>query len=489
MTAAAADRPPLRRAPWLVVVLATLVATLLRVRLALAGPDLDVDALAHAAIGRRMLEEWRDVTIHWVWLPLWHVVGALCAALGHDLVGQRALSLLASAVTPLALTALLRRRDRETATPFLAGVLCALWPLNVVMGGTAEPEGVFQLLVLWACLTWERKQPVATGALLGLAALLRYEAWALPGVFLALWWVEGRARRGAWAWIIPGAAIAGWALLHRAQSGEWLWFLRENRRYIAQAWREMALAERRPPSLRLAPIWYLTGIPWRSVGPVLLFALPGVPAVLRRAPQTFVAAGAALLAFVTAVWVARANLGLDRHFMVLVPLYATLVAAGMTATAERVTGALGRPQLARVAAAGLCLAALQHVARGPLKRQMRWTAHAARGLYARERAVGAALRASLTPQARVFCDVRRMEVFLRVPPWRVIRWEAQAIGDFNLLVEASQRGRALVVTAPARAAQLREGVRVLYRDEALVVLRRDAPAALDPRVVRMPAAR
>ncbi|MBK6534828.1 MAG: hypothetical protein IPF99_36410 [Deltaproteobacteria bacterium] len=114
--------------------------------------DPRVDAFAHALIARRLLLEWRDITIHWVWLPLWHLVGAVGAATGHDLSVQRAVSVLASGASPLVLTALLQGRDRESYTPFLAGVLCALWPLNVVMGGTAEPEGVFQLLTLLTAL-------------------------------------------------------------------------------------------------------------------------------------------------------------------------------------------------------------------------------------------------------------------------------------------------------------------------------------------------
>ncbi|MDB4928405.1 MAG: hypothetical protein JWM10_889 [Myxococcaceae bacterium] len=485
----ATPRPPLRRLPWIAVLLATAVATLLRARLLAVGPDVDSDAYAHAVIARRLLLEWRDITIHWVWLPLWHLVGAPGAATGHDLTLQRLLSVAASAAAPLVLTALLRERDRETYAPFLAGVLCALWPLHVVMGATAQPESTFELIALLACFTWQRKQPVATGALLGLAALLRYEAWVLPGVFFVLWCCEGRPRRGAWAWIIPGLAISAWVLLHRASTGEWFWFLRENRRYLARAWAELRLAERRPPSLRYAPVWYLAAIPWLSAGPPLLFALAGLPWALRRAPRAFVAVGAALLAFVTAVWVARTNLGLTRHFTVLVPLYAALMAAGMTAAARALAARLGRPHLARAIAVGLLVAAVQSIVRKPLERQLRWAERDSRRLYGQERAVAAVVRANLGDRARVFSDVKSLEVFLALPPWRFVRWRVSDVSDFTLLVEASQRGRVLVVTAPARAAQLRDGVTVLYRDATLVVLRRDAPAVVEPWIVRMPPAR
>ncbi len=487
MTAAATDPTPLRRLPWLAVLLATTVATVLRLRLVRAGPDVDTDAFAHALIARRLLLEWSDITIHWVWLPLWHVVGALGAAIGYDLGVQRIVSVLASGAAPLVLTALLRQRDRDTPLPFVAGVLCALWPLHVVLGATAQPESTFQLIALLACLTWERKQPLRTGLLLGLAALLRYEAWVLPGVFAALWWTQGRARRGAWAWLIPGAVIVTWVLLHRAMTGEWFWFLRENRLYIARAWRELRIDERQPPSLRLAPIWYLAAVPWLSLGPPLLFALPGLPWIARRAPRSLAAVGAALLAFISLVWLEHTNLGLVRHFAVLVPLYAALVAAGMTSVAGLLAKALRRPQIARVITVGLCLAAVQHIARIPLEKHVRWATRDAQRLYRQERAVAAVVRANLGERTRVFCDVRFLEMFIRLPPWRFIRWRVSDVGDYNLLVEASQRGRTLVVTAPERATQLHDDVRVLYRDATLVVLRRDAPGTLSPRIVRMPA--
>jgi hypothetical protein len=471
------------------VLLATAVATLLRARLIAAGPDVDVDAYAHAFIARRLLLEWRDITIHWVWLPLWHVVGALGAATGLDVTVQRLVSVAAAAAAPLVLTALLRDRDQETYAPFIAGVLCALWPLHVVMGATAQPESTFQLVALLACLTWERKQPVAAGVLLGLAALLRYEAWVLPGVFFALWCLDGRPRRGAWAWIIPGLAIAAWVLLHRAATGEWFWFLRENRQYVARAWGELRLAERRPASLRYALVWYLALVPWLSAGPPLLLALAGLPWARRRAPRAFVAVSATLLAFITAVWIARTNLGLMRHFTVLVPLYAALLAAGITAAAAAIAARLGRPHLARAVALGLLVAVAQSIARKPLERQLRWAARDSRRLYVRERAVAAVVRANLGDRARVFIDLPPLEVFLQLPPWRLVRWGVADVSDFTLLVEASQRGRVLVVTAPARATQLRDGVRVLFRDDALVVLRRDAPAVVAPWIVRMPVAR
>src|SRR5256885_1607801 len=79
-------------AGWLAVALAVAWVTRVRVGLLSAGPDLDSDAAAHAMIGRRLATEWRDVAIHWVWLPLWHVVHAAAAGVGGDIETVRALS-------------------------------------------------------------------------------------------------------------------------------------------------------------------------------------------------------------------------------------------------------------------------------------------------------------------------------------------------------------------------------------------------------------
>ncbi|MBK8695743.1 MAG: hypothetical protein IPN17_26595 [Deltaproteobacteria bacterium] len=307
------------------------------------------------------------------------------------------------------------------------------------------------------------------------------------GVFALLWWAQGRERRGLWAWTIPGAVIVAWVLLHRAMTGEWFWFLRENRLYIARAWQELRLHERQPPSLRLAPVWYLAAIPWLSMGPPLLFAIPGLPPVVRRAPRSLALMGLVLLAFVTAVWVARTNLGLMRHFVALIPFYATLVASGITAVAALTARALGRPSMARALALGLCLAVVQHVARGPWRSRCAGRPATPVGSMCRARGGLGAARQPRQAGAGVLRRALAGDLHA-APPWRFIRWRVSDVSDFTLLVEASQRGRVLVVTDPSRATQLRAGVRVLYRDATLVVLRRDAPAVLNPRVVAMPAA-
>lgn len=476
-------------APWIALGLVTLFATALRVRFLGVGPDLEGDTYGHATIARQMLTSWRDIRVQWVWLPLWHLVGLGAALASLDVILQRWLSIAAAAAAPLLLARVLRDHDRDTPAPFLAGAFLALWPLQVFLGASGEPEATFQVLALLACLAWERGRPVSAGVALGLAALLRYEAWALPPVYFALWWARGRPARGAWSWAIPAAVVAAWLTLHRLAVGEWLWFMRENARYVAEAWVQFQLDAGGSRAVRDAPFWYVYLVPREAVGWVLAFAVPGLFALLRRAPRSFTASGLALLAFVTAVWVHRSNLGLARHFMNVVPLYAALIGAGVTVVAGVAARSVRRPTWAPVVAVALALVALVDVARGPLRRQWNNRAfHAARALRAELR-VGAIVRANTDGRSRMFSDIPVVEVFSRLPTDRVIRWRADLIHDFNLRVEAAQRGHVLVVVAPDRVDPTWSEMRTLYRDERFVVLRRESPAVVTPWLRARPEAR
>ena len=72
-------------------------ATWLRLGLITAGPDPDTDGYAHFQIAHRLAAEWRDLTIHWVWLPLWHLVDLACDALGGGFVAVRLVSVACAA--------------------------------------------------------------------------------------------------------------------------------------------------------------------------------------------------------------------------------------------------------------------------------------------------------------------------------------------------------------------------------------------------------
>ncbi|MFO0630209.1 MAG: hypothetical protein U0325_31925, partial [Polyangiales bacterium] len=234
-----------RLAPWAAVAVAVAAATALRVSLIHAGPDFEYDAFRHAYIARRLLTEWRDLRHHWVWLPLWHALGVAGYLLGGGHGALRWLSVVASGAAPFALAGYLRRacRDVDPWVPAAAGVCLALWPAEVTIGASGEPEALFQLLVLGVLWAWSAGRFAAAAAGLSLAALLRYEAWALLPVFGALWLVEGRRRRALWVLALPCAFVALWLAAQWRQHGDPLWFVAENRRYVLSAWRENQLGD------------------------------------------------------------------------------------------------------------------------------------------------------------------------------------------------------------------------------------------------------
>ncbi len=75
-------------------------------------------------------------------------------------------------------------------------------------------------------------------------------------------------------------------------------------------------------------VYYAALVPWRTSGVGVLLAPLGLVRVWRRVGAVFVLTYLACLAFLTMSWILRSSLGLDRHFVSIVPFYATLMAAG-----------------------------------------------------------------------------------------------------------------------------------------------------------------
>lgn len=262
-------QPPFERAGLAVLVAVVLLVTAAKLAIVLSGPDYDGDAYAHAMAGRRMLLTPGDVAIHWVWLPLLHVLHAAATAAGGGLTTIRVLNTLLSSASAFLLAWSLRdhaRRAPESGAgesgeaesgagesgagesgaapsagapvspsivPWLAGALLALDPLSLWLGVTGQTEPLFQLLVLGVCVLCERRAFVAAGALFAAAALTRYEAWPLLAAGL---WLAARDRplrlRTQALWLLPAAAVSGWCLFHFRATGEPLQFLRLNSEFV-----------------------------------------------------------------------------------------------------------------------------------------------------------------------------------------------------------------------------------------------------------------
>jgi hypothetical protein len=488
-----------------------------RLAYVLAGIDPDTDAYGHHTIARQILQTPRDLTVHWVWLPLLHYLQAGAIVLGATLQTVRFFNIGASAAVPLVLYLLLLRNRRGASrtewdpAPAIAAILCALSPIAMQMGTTRQTEPIFALLVVSLLLALHADRVVLATVLLTSAVLMRYEAWAIPPA-LALLLIGQRAQRaqsglrGHARWtpwlvvLVPLAAILAWASLrHLVERAPWFSFLRDTRTFANGALGAKSSLEHGAGQLLRDLRYYAVDVPWRCVGYPLVLAPFGVARTLRREGARFFLVYLALLAFVTLTWVLRSSLGLDRHFVVLVPFYATLMANGVIALGEAVHLGVRRavggsqhaflaPGAARAAViAGLAFAGYA-TSYGLLQRWMRDFRNASEQAWPDRRAVAAFLAAlPVTPEGgpTIFCDEPTVEVLSGLDGRRFDRRSLDAPEAKARIAAASLHGEVYVATWAAKALLL-DKVSVLAfrppgataRDEGLVVLRAGTPVRL-----------
>ena len=329
----------------------------------LAGPDVDTDAYAHHMIARAILADPRDLSVHWVWLPLFHYLQVPLVALGGTMNDVRWANVVLAAAVPAVLFVYVRRTSRGAAalpadaTALVAALLCAACPIAMQMGTTAQSEPLFALLALGIAIAFERKRYGATAAMLGAAVLLRYEGWAIFATVAALTVLPPlamRARRdrtaSAGRWIVvalPTALILAWAALRRPVDGRWFGFLAQTHEFASQAVIDGAGSG--VVGLARDALYYPLHVAVRVLGPAVALVPFGVARTWRQQGPRFVLVLAACLGFVSLTWMNRSSLGLDRHFVAAIPLYATFAAQGVAAIAEQVERWVGERASERTA--------------------------------------------------------------------------------------------------------------------------------------------
>ena len=352
-----------RRLPVITLAIAVLALAAWRAACVLAGPDVDTDAYAHHMIARAILADPGDLAVHWVWLPLFHYAQVPLVALGGTMQDVRWLNVVSRrrSRSCSSLTSGVRRgaggvadgaRGRRRS---LAALIAAACPIAMQMGTTAQPEPLFALLVLGVAIAFQERRYGLAAALLSAAVLLRYEAWASPrdrrvprrgrAVVASAAGVASRRMRRRRAWIVvvaPVVLILAWAALRRPVDGQWFGFLRQTREFANDATHTRSCGAAR--DALYYPLW----VPVRVMGAVLPLVPFGVVRTVRQQGGRFVLVLAACLGFVSLTWVMRSSLGLDRHFVCVVPLYATFAAQGATVIADGVA----RPAAARHRSAG-----------------------------------------------------------------------------------------------------------------------------------------
>jgi hypothetical protein len=365
--------PALSAARGLTLVIAVVAGLAVwRVAFVLGGVDPDSDAYGHHAIARQILVAPRDLTVHWVWLPFWHYFQAAAVALGATMQTIRLLNVALGAAIPLALYAILRGHRRDVRpldpTPTIAAIVAALSPISMQMATTGQTEPLFALLVLVVVLALSRGRHAVAAIALTIAVMLRYEAWSIPpaiAVYLVIARIPFIRRRllphetnitgvAAWAPVIaPAIAILLWAWIRRDVDGGWFVFLKATREFA-----NGALGAKSSFQLGRAKViedlqYYAIHVPWRVVGYPLVLVPFGVVRTMRRDGLRFFAVFGAILSFITLTWLMRSSLGLERHFVVLVPFYAAMIANGIVAIADVVDHLLRKPMRVSVHAFGV----------------------------------------------------------------------------------------------------------------------------------------
>jgi hypothetical protein len=454
--------------PALALALLTLAAW--RGACVLAGPDVDTDAYAHHMIARAILADPRDLAVHWVWLPLFHYLQVPLVALGGTMNDVRWVNVALSAALPLVLFVYVRRtaKSRESrmsaeAIALLAALFAGACPIAMQMGTTAQPEPLFALLMLGVAIAYQGRRYGAAAAMLAAAVVLRYEAWATLATVAALsvvepWW---RRRRGLPAetgasrtWIVvaaPVVLILAWAALRRPVDGHWFGFLRDTREFAAGATHEKSAMDGGVLRFFRDVVYYPLIVPVRVMGLCLPLAVFGVARTVRDQGARFVLVLASCLGFVSLTWVMRSTLGLDRHFVVVVPLYATFAAQGVAVLADAATRLARRVTEARAAQAGRLVAgALSVVSLGAMFVALDiwmgfWKGSIERGWPRREE-LGAFLR-TLPDGPTIFCDDATIEILSGIDRHRFDRHWTDDAQTWTLIAAAARaRGVAYVAT-------------------------------------------
>jgi hypothetical protein len=436
-----------------------------------AGPDIDTDAYAHHVIARAILADPCDLAVHWVWLPLFQYLQVPLVALGGTMREVRWANVALAAALPAILYAYVKRTARAggagsapEATALLAAAFAGGCPIAMQMGTTAQPEPLFAVLMLGVAIAFQKARYGAAALLLGAAVILRYEAWAVLAAVAALFAIGVVRRRGgepagavspwrAWPVVaVPVALIFLWALLRRPVDGRWFGFLGQTHEFANDALQAKRELRRGVLELGEDALYYPLAVPLRVFGPVMALVPFGVARTVRQQGVRFVILFGACLGFVALSWITRSSLKLDRHFVAVVPLYATFAAQGAAVIADGCAHVARRFARADVAArfgrgfAGL----LALVALGVLATQLTKWMGDLRGSIERgwpERAALGAFVRSLPEGSMIFCDDATLEIASGVDRRRFDRHWSEDPQTWQLVREsARERGVAFVAT-------------------------------------------
>ena len=441
------------------------LSTIAKLELIGSGPDAEPDAYGHALAARLLMENPADLEVHWVWLPLGHVVSALLLALGCGMDGMRYFNCVLTSFLALGTARAIGRGStgiEAEGVRWTAAAVVALSPLSLSTGESGVLEPLFLGLVMASTCAIRRGHAITAGAIAACAALLRYEGWFLPPVFLWIWWRSGRPRAAAWAWLLPLFTIGAYVALRASVHGTALSFVRANADFARSFYTDVAVLWPVQANVAWMSMWYAVIVPAVVLGPLMPFALAGTPWIVRHGPRPLTGALLAILLFLTLGFVARQHMGLLRHALTLMPIYAIAAAAGLLAGARYLHRrlALARMDIERWTFACAVVALSVFAMSRTLP-----TFFARSSLHERvhhdDALVAEALKAAWSERARVFCDVTAVETLSELPPRSFVRWKLPDTRALNMELERARGHDVLVVSTEARTHHLRKNLREL----------------------------
>ncbi len=483
-----------QRAPSIVLAIALAALAVWRAACVVAGPDIDTDAYAHHMIARAILSDPFDLAVHWVWLPLFHYLQVPLVAVGGTMDVVRWGNVILAAALPVAVYAYVLHSTRlfgvgapnnkpgaapnnkpgaapPQVTALLAALFAAACPISMQIGTTAQPEPLFALLVFGVAAAFQLRRVVAAAVLLGAAVLLRYEAWAALAAVVAIaigeQWSHARGGQkpsGAIAgaadgrprtWLVallPAALILVWAALRRPVDGQWFGFLRQTQEFAVSAIPRTGKLGGPVAGLLSDLLYYPLSLPLRVMGPALALVPFGIARTVREQGNRFALVLVACLGFVSLAWARRSTLGLDRHFVAVVPLYAIAAAQGLATLVDgaatlgrRVVTAARAIVAARALGAVLGAASLAGLGFMLFVWMGFWRASIRRGWPERQ-AIAAYLR-SLPQASTLFCDEATVEILSGLDRRRFDRHWVDDPHTWELVAaDARARGVAYVAT-------------------------------------------
>ena len=462
--------------PWICLGLGSIgLATVAKLYLIGAGPDLEMDGYGHALAARRLIEHPTDLGVHWVWLPLGHFISALLISFGCGMDGMRYLNCALTSLLALGIAFFIDTGSKgfsARAFRWTAASVVALSPLALHTGESGALEPLFAVLLVASAWMLRGGHGVLAGIIASFAVLLRYEGWLLPPVFFWVCWRAGRARALAGAWLAPLLTIGAYLGLRAAVDGGALAFLRENHAFVRAFYANVAVHWRVPPHASWMSIWYALIVPAVVLGPLLPFALAGTPWLVRRGPRPLTGALLAILLFLTLGFVARQHLGLQRHALTLTPIYAMAAAAGLLTAASWLHRRLAvkRLNLERWTFAFAAVALLAFAASRTLPTFL-YRARLHQQVHRDDLVIADALQSVWSKRARIFCDVTAVETLSDLPPTSFVRWQLPDTPAANLELEHAAGRDVLVVSTEARTDHLRKNLRELHSAGHLILYR------------------